>query len=331
MRGRSCDSFARSLRKAVGSARSGTIGIVARLSGVATKRSCKPLLWNLWIAIAICAAIVTGSSLYSGALAQNVSHIVLDAEQAEKAGAHDRAIDLYSTALASDSISNTERRKILKQRARANERINQIDRAAEDWSSAVNTQPVDPAMYGSRGFFYLRLHRYDDALADFAKGETLDAKSPTFAYGTGHVYSERGNYDEAINAYNKAISLRPDHATALLARGEAYLVQKNYRNAQLDFERVLAEGHVMLPTYLGRVYLGLGVAKMRANQFTQAVPDLDKGLGILPNHLSGLSARAFALEKLGDRKRALEDYDRILILKPDDSWAMERRTKLQVR
>jgi tetratricopeptide (TPR) repeat protein len=79
------------------------------------------------------------------------------------------------------------------------------------------------------------------------------------------------------------------------------------------------------------VHLGLGFAKMKTDQFAQAVPDLDKGLEILPNHLSGLSARAYSLEKLGDRKRALEDYDRILILKPDDSWALERRTKLQAR
>jgi Tfp pilus assembly protein PilF len=77
--------------------------------------------------------------------------------------------------------------------------------------------------------------------------------------------------------------------------------------------------------------IGLGFAKMKTNQFAQAVPDLDKGLEILPNHLSGLSARAFALEKLGDRKRALEDYDRILNLKPDDDWAVERRVRLQVR
>ena len=86
------------------------------------------LLRDLWISITICAAIVTGLSLYSGALAETVSQIVSDAEKAEKAGAYNRAIDLYSNALASDSISNTERRKILKQRAWVNERINQIDR-----------------------------------------------------------------------------------------------------------------------------------------------------------------------------------------------------------
>ena len=61
------------------------------------------LLRDLWISITICAAIVTGLSLYSGALAETVSQIVSDAEKAEKAGAYDRAIDLYSNALASEN------------------------------------------------------------------------------------------------------------------------------------------------------------------------------------------------------------------------------------
>jgi hypothetical protein len=67
---------------------------------------------------------------------------------------------------------------MLKRRAWVNERINQIDRAAEDWSSAVNMEPVDPDLYGSRGFFYLRQHRYDDALA-----RTWDGRSSRMRMG----------------------------------------------------------------------------------------------------------------------------------------------------
>jgi Flp pilus assembly protein TadD len=70
---------------------------------------------------------------------------------------------------------------------------------------------------------------------------------------------------------------------------------------------------------------------MRNKEYTLALSDLDKGLGIMPNNLNGLSARAFVLEQLGDRNRALEDYNRILALKADDSRALERRSKLLAR
>ncbi|MGY3031588.1 tetratricopeptide (TPR) repeat protein [Bradyrhizobium sp. USDA 4354] len=281
--------------------------------------------------VAIWAAIAAMAFTCSGAPADTDSRIHTEVKQAERAGAFDRAIELLSTAISNGSISNAERRNILKQRAYLYERIGQTDRAVVDWSSAIAIEPVDPALYASRGFFYLRLHRYDNAIANFSKGETLDPKSPIFAYGLGEMESDRGNYEEAIKSYTKALSLAPDHATALLGRGEAYLAKKSYRNAQLDFEHVLRSGHVLLPGTRGRVYLGLGFAKMRAGEFAKAISDLDQGLEVLPNDLSGLRARAFALQKLGDRKRSLEDYERILTLQPDDSWAAEQVGKLKVR
>ncbi len=281
--------------------------------------------------VAIWAAIAAMAFTCSGAPADADSRIHTEVKHAERAGAFDRAIELLSTAISDDSISNAERRNILNQRAYLYERIGQTDRAVVDWSSAIAIEPVDPALYASRGFLYLRQHRYDDAIADFAKGEALDAKSPIFAYGLGRVESDRGNYEEAIKAYTRALSVAPDHATAHLWRGEAYLVQKNYRGSQLDFESVLAGGHTLTPNDRGRVYLGLGFAKMRAGEFATAVSHLDKGLELLPNDLSGLRARAFALQKLGVRKRSLEDYERILTLRPDDSWAAEQVGKLKVR
>ncbi|MBR1213673.1 tetratricopeptide repeat protein [Bradyrhizobium sp. JYMT SZCCT0180] len=290
------------------------------------------LRWEgLQKSVARYAATAAMMLICSGSPGESGSKVRAEAERAERVGAHDRAIELYSTAFGDASISNAERRDILKRRARLNERINQIDRALGDWSGAISIEPVDPVLYASRGFLFLRLRRYDDALADFAKGTALDEKSATYAYGTGRVHSDRQHYAEAISSYTKAITLDGNHATAYLWRGKAYIAQHSYRDARLDFERVLALNHQLLPSQQGRFYLGLGFVRMKTNEFALALTDLDKGLGILPNNLNGLRARAFVLETLGDRKRALKDYDRILDLKADDSWALERRSQLQVR
>ena len=64
------------------------------------------LLRDLWISITICAAIVTGLSLYSGALAETVSQIVSDAEKAEKAGAYDLTMYVMAGILVAGFLCN---------------------------------------------------------------------------------------------------------------------------------------------------------------------------------------------------------------------------------
>jgi tetratricopeptide (TPR) repeat protein len=188
---------------------------------------------------ATCAAIATMLLVCGGALGETGSKIQAEAKKADRAGAHDRAIELYSTALSDASTSDAGRRDILKARAYLNERVKQIDRALEDWTSAIAIEPVAPRLYASRGFFYLRQRRYDDALADFAKGAALDEKSPIYAYGVGELHFDRLQYADAVSAYTKAIALDGQHTTSYLGRGLAHLQQDNLRDAQADFERVI--------------------------------------------------------------------------------------------
>jgi tetratricopeptide (TPR) repeat protein len=242
-----------------------------------------------FLRIAVCLAVIIALPSISSVFADTSSGILVEAERAEKAGAYSRAIDLYSTALADTSISNAERRDILKRRAFANEHANRIDRATDDWNAAIGIEPIDPAFYGSRGFFHLRHRNYDKALADFERGSAREPRSPIFPYGAGRVFSDRGKYDQAIDHYSKAISLDPSHGTAHLWRGEAHLAQKNYREAKSDFEKAVALGP-LLQGDVGRLYLGLGFAKVRTNEFAQGIRDLDKALDILPNDLNGLRA-----------------------------------------
>jgi tetratricopeptide (TPR) repeat protein len=269
-------------------------------------------------------------SLCGTAVAQSSVQLLTEAENAEKSGSHSRAVELYSAALSDKSISDGERRAILKSRAFANERINQANGALEDWTAAISIEPVDASLYGSRGFFYLRLGRHDEALADFDAGSKLLPSSPMFAYGVGRVFSDRRRYDEAINSYSKAISIYPSHSTAYLWRGEAYLAQYRYVEAKADLERALKFGP-LLPTDVARAHRGLGFAKVRTDDFAGGVRDLDRALQSLPQDLNALRARAFAQDKLGNRMKAIEDYERILGQQPDDRWAAEQVKRLRDR
>jgi tetratricopeptide (TPR) repeat protein len=262
------------------------------------------------------------------ALAEAVSQVVTEAEQAERARNYSRAIDLYSVALNDSSLSNEKRRLLLKKRAFVNEWANRADQAVADWSAALAIEPIDPAIYGSRGFFYLRTGRYDDALADFSKGTTLDTKNAFFPYGAGRVFSERQDYNAAVVRYTEAIRLDPDHGTAHLWRGEAYLGLKRYREARADFEKVFALGP-LIPADMIRAYLGRGFAKVWTNDFEQGVSDLDRAIESQPENLNALRARGFAHEKLGNQERAVQDYQRVLNLDANDRWTADRLRALR--
>ena len=112
---------------------------------------------------AVSAAItIAAMPLCDRALSQTASQILREAKQAERTGAHRKAFDLYSTLLGGDSLSNAERRELLKRRAYLNERFNQVENALEDWSNAIEIEPVDPTLFASRGFLFLRMRLYDE-------------------------------------------------------------------------------------------------------------------------------------------------------------------------
>lgn len=72
---------------------------------------------------------------------------------------------------------------------------------------------------------------------------------------------------------------------------------------------------------------GLFLAQRR--EFEEALAALDFGLGLVPENLTALRAKALCLESLARREEALEVVRKILLLAPEDHWAVTALSRLQ--
>jgi tetratricopeptide (TPR) repeat protein len=264
--------------------------------------------------------------------------LVREAEAAEAAGDHPRAIELYSSALADASISNDDRRSMLRGRAYVLEWARRYPDAEADWSAALAIEPVDPVLYYRRGLFYQRRERHDEALADFAAGKRIDPRDPWFSYGEGGVRAVRQEHRLTIAAYSEAIRLKPDMMRAYLGRASAYNYEKMYQEAHADYDRVILDREskgsatrYLQPRDIGLAYLGRGYARNHLGDYRGAKDDFDKVLGEQPRSSNALMWRGYALEQLGDRERALADYRAALVFVKTDEWLSERVRALEGR
>ena len=57
--------------------------------------------------------------------------------------------------------------EILKSRATTYESVEDFERAEANYNALVEVEPINPAVYADRGYFYMRQSRFDAAMRDF--------------------------------------------------------------------------------------------------------------------------------------------------------------------
>jgi tetratricopeptide (TPR) repeat protein len=252
-------------------------------------------------------------------LSEKLTEILKEAQRAEAQRLYERAIELYQQVLNTGLSDAAQRRELLKLRAIAYERTNELIKAEIDLTDAINVEPVDPLAYADRGYFYLRRGRYPDALDDFVAGSRLAPKKAAFQYGAGRVLVAMRNDLGAVALYNEAISLDPRDGANYLARAEARIRLKQFDEATADYTRALKLRLKTVNDWFF-AYLGRGYARLQRDQNDGAVQDFDEALRLIPKDLQALTWRGRAHERRGDIDQAIEDYERAHQLAPTDNW-----------
>jgi tetratricopeptide (TPR) repeat protein len=243
----------------------------------------------------------------------------------------DEATRVYEEVLGEElDPAPAKRRVALKSRAAVYEKVGQNDRAEADYSAALALDPADPADYIDRGYFRLRMGRYVDAISDFTAGSKLDPKNPRFRYAVGRVYAAMRNYPAAIEHYGQAIRIAPRDPMAFLSRAEANIYLKNYAEAQTDYERAIKLG-LKRPGERLFAHLGHGYVALVTDDFGTAVEDFDIALEIEPGTVNAWMWRAYANERLGRYDLALADYERAIMVEPDNTTARSNLRRLRSR
>jgi len=275
-----------------------------------------------FVATAVAASAPAASQ---STLSEKLSEVLKEAQRAEAQRLYERAIELYQQVLNTGVSDATQRRELLKLRAIAYERTNELIKAELDLTAALNVEPVDPLAYADRGYFYLRRGRYPDALDDFVAGSRLAPTNAAFQYGAGRVLVAMRNDLGAVALYNEAISLEPGDGGHYLARAEARVRLKQFDEAIADYTRAL-KLRLKTANEWFFAYLGRGYARLVRDQNDGAVQDFDEALRLTPKDLQALTWRGLAHERRGDIDQAIDDYERAYKFAPTDNWV---RTSLQ--
>ena len=210
-------------------------------------------------------------------------------------------------------------RALLKDRANYYEALDDVESAAADYDELIAVKPQDPTVYLDRGYFFMRQRRFADAERDFMTGARLAPDQAVFSYGAGRALMRMGEYTGAITQYGEAIRLAPTDGVVRLSRAEVYLKLDNYAKARADYDRAITLG-LRREDDRFFAYFGRGYADILIGDFAGAVRDLDVALAARPGMISAVVWRGYARERMGERGRALDDYEMALRGSPDDAW-----------
>lgn len=172
-------------------------------------------------------------------------------------------------------------------------------------------------------------------LGDLAAAETAYRRALALrpGYGAaevalGTVLRKRGATAEAIAVLEKAASSggNDDRARALVALGSAYLAADRRADAARTFERAIERAPAVAEIRVGvaRGYLAAGGEA----DIARAIEVLERTVALAPDVPQVHSALGRALEKKGDRRAAVDAYQRAIRLDPTYRYARIRLFRL---
>ncbi|MFB0534036.1 MAG: tetratricopeptide repeat protein [Anaerolineae bacterium] len=112
--------------------------------------------------------------------------------------------------------------------------------AIEAYQQATTLRPRSAAPHLRIGQVYLTQRRYELAGEALGQAYKLGAKREALA-GLGSVYAGLGDEEQAIHCWSQALALDPTDTAVRYRLGRLYLERSDFRNAQREFEILIAQ------------------------------------------------------------------------------------------
>ena len=228
-----------------------------------------------------------------------------------------QALKCGSFPLLDDSLPEEQRSELLMKRGAICARERKPLQSIAVFSELIGLQPENMLAYLNRGSAYLQSGQFELGIADLSH---VIARQPTMEeawYNRGTAFIAARQYDRAIGDLNEAIRLNPGLAQAYCNRGFGLLQKSAYDQALADLDRGIAKNPNLAFCYYGR-----GELHFRREAYQKAIGDLSEGLRLQPN-VQGLVTCGQAYERLGNRAKALADFNAALALVPELEKAEE--------
>lgn len=208
---------------------------------------------------------------------------------------------------------------------------------------AVKVAPAQAEVHSAAGALYLSNGRYDQAIAHFHKGVDIDPSNAALWLSLGRAQQALGQDGAARESVSRALTLKPDwlpaegalvfidlqsgqraaavdrvarlqqkypqDAAVMVLAGDAYATLRDYAEAARSFDaaaRIQPSGPLALKAYEAR----------RAGQHPNPTEPLEQWLEQHPDDLISRRVLADAYTLAGDRRRAVQQYERIIDAQP---------------
>lgn len=198
-------------------------------------------------------------------------------------------------------------------RAITRSRLGSYDDALKDYQVAIDLRPDRPDPYFSRGVTYLLSQQFEKAIEDFTMFLRFDNKVVDAYINRGTCYLMLKDTTRAFDDFNTAIRTNRESPSAYNRRGTLYMEQKRYDDALADFNKSIECDSTYLPSYFNRA-----LAYSNLNRPVQAIEDFGRVLEIDSTSSLTYFNRAILRTQIGDYNRALDDYDKVAFYAPNN-------------
>jgi tetratricopeptide (TPR) repeat protein len=248
----------------------------------------------------------------------------IEAERAKQAAAAlqrndaEKAISLYTEALADQSLPNDRRAALHNDRGVAYSRLNKVRSAVEDFNRAVQLFPENASAYNNRGNVLLGAGLPEEAIKDFDRALAL-APGYAAAYSNrANAHAELGRMDAAIRDFAQASRLAPNSPAPLAGRGRVHLAASRPHTALRDLDRAIKTDDRFGPGYRARADVKLAIGR-----FEEAVEDLSRAVAFDPTNFDLYLMRGHAYLAAQNAESAMRDFARATELDPRSAAAQE--------
>jgi tetratricopeptide (TPR) repeat protein len=167
--------------------------------------------------------------------------------------------------------------------------------------------------------------RFDEAAEEIRQGLEKNPQDLLLKTSLADLYLRQGLFAEGRILAEEVLTEDPRHPQALSVLGDLYLKERDFSKALECFQQAADQDP--------RPYLVLKTARtLRAmGQLAKALEELDKVLVKDPENLSCLKEKALVLNRLKKDDLALEVFEKIRKIIPDDSFVGKEILRLRSR
>ena len=231
------------------------------------------------------------------------------------------------------------------QRAQGYVRLQQFDRALQDYDASLKRNPNFAIAYAERAVVYNQIGDPDHALQSADQAIRLD---PNYVLGyaaRGNALSQKGQFDQAIGALNKSIGLDPKQQWLYISRSTVWNANGETDRAITDLDTAIKLDPTQAVPYNNRcwvwtakgeldsaladcnraleldanfavAYSNRGVVWFQKGELDSALSDFNKAIRIDPSYWAGFTGRGDVWRKKGELERALADFQQAIRISP---------------